>query len=59
MLLFSYLGTDMCWIKLTFLWVEGMFDYWNQLNFITCEVIGDEFSFYEFSPYEEFPRNEF
>ena len=36
----------------------GKPDHWGQLNY-TWEVMGNELSFYEFSPYEKLQRNEF
>jgi len=34
-------------------------EFWNQLKFIRCEVMGNWSSFYDISSYELFYRNEF
>jgi hypothetical protein len=37
----------------------GKLDNWDKLNYTTWQVMGNELSFYEFSPYEQFQGNEF
>jgi hypothetical protein len=44
MLFISYLGNVLYFIKVNF--VHLIFDFWNQLQFIMWEVVGNTFLFY-------------